>query len=148
MSIYFTQPSDLLTGTLAKAADVNSRATATNSGFNAVQADTFAAIKFPEVQSTSIYLPVIATRANTILGFDSAGNVATYANATALGAPATAQASVAFVTAAIAAAGTLTGLTSVTPSPNTIPLTNTVGTLNPLFMGQLSQFALLNFVGA
>lgn len=148
MSIYYTKPSDLLTGTLAKAADINMRMSATDSGFNAVQADTFAAIKLPEAQASSSYLPIAALRAGTLFGFDSAGTPAMLPVATAIGSTPSALATVSYVSAALASAGASAGLASPNPGPSLIPQASSTGTINPLWLGQHGQFTLLNTLGA
>ena len=74
MSNTYTKPSDLVSGTTARASDINDRASATETGFDNVQVITHRAIKLPVGTSGDQFISESsANRANKEVGFNASG---------------------------------------------------------------------------
>ena len=74
MSNTYTKPSDLVSGTTARASDINDRASAAETGFDNVQVITHRAIKLPVGTSGDQFISESsANRANKEVGFNASG---------------------------------------------------------------------------
>jgi len=74
MSNTYTKPSDLVSGTTARASDINDRASATETGFDNVQVITHRSIKLPVGTSGDQFISESsANRANKEVGFNASG---------------------------------------------------------------------------
>ena len=74
MSNTYTKPSDLVSGTTARASDINDRASATETGFDNVQVITHRAIKLPVGTSGDQFISESSSnRANKEVGFNASG---------------------------------------------------------------------------
>jgi len=79
VSTFYNQPTNLVSGTTARASDINNRDDATDSAFDNVEAVTIRSIKLPVGTSTDqIVVETAAQRVNKTLGFDSTGALTLY----------------------------------------------------------------------
>jgi len=79
MSAFYTKPSDLISGTTARATDINDRVDADETGFDNVELVTTRSVKLP-VGTTADQLisESAANRASKTIGFDTSGDLVLY----------------------------------------------------------------------
>ena len=127
-SKWYSSPSVLVDGNLARAIDINSREALTGNAFSSLQTDMYSLF------STNFATPTCTG------AWDFTGGSIKVATQT-VGQNDTTAASTAFVVAAIANSGSLPGVSSTTPGANLVPKAYSFGTIDGLWLGQTYQLA-------
>jgi len=79
MSNFYTKPTDLVSGTTARASDINDRSDAVESGFDSAELVTTRSIKLPVgTVVDQVITESAANRATKTVGFDSSGDLVLY----------------------------------------------------------------------
>ena len=79
MSNFYTKPTDLVSGTTARASDINDRVDSVESGFDSAELVTIRSIKLPVgTTADQLITESSANRASKTIGFDTSGDLVLY----------------------------------------------------------------------